>query len=164
MEYFELNSDKLIVTDPCYNRGTWCQGIVENCLPGKWFCYIVNDGGDVAELHAVHEKYRKRHLYTETKAPFEIGVDSGQAGVFDESLYPVGECGDYGDLNTFYGRACDATEKSHNVGLITEGAVSRSGYGDGGYDAYIGTAYATDDHGGKCVSIRIVFIEEDDDE
>ena len=162
MEYFELKSDTLVVTDPCYNRDTISNdagGIIKNCLPGKWFCFTTimkNMGTRVSELHILHEKYlTAHHLYSELDAPFDVSVDSGQAGVFDAEQYPHGETGDYGDETTFYGRACAATEHGLS-GVITEGFVSRSGFGDGGYPAFIGI---TNDQ--KCVSVRVVFIDEE---
>lgn len=27
---FEVSSDKLVISDPCYNLGTWCMGTVPN--------------------------------------------------------------------------------------------------------------------------------------
>lgn len=166
-ESFSVEGGKLMVTDPCYNRGTWCQGTVENVQDGRWKGKLVLSDEDdwgtrVAELHAFHEDWEG--INADRPCEFEVGVDSGQAGVFSEALYPSDETGDYGDRDSFYGRACEATlgknypEDRVYGGVITEGIVSSSGYGDGGYEAFTGIARE------KVVAIKIVFIPEEEEE
>lgn len=33
---FQMTADTVIVTDPCYNLGTWCQAQIENVQQGTW--------------------------------------------------------------------------------------------------------------------------------
>lgn len=33
---FEVTSDKLVISDPCYHLGTWCMGTLSNVEPGLW--------------------------------------------------------------------------------------------------------------------------------
>lgn len=33
---FDVHSGELIVSDPCYSLGTWCQGKLENVRNGEW--------------------------------------------------------------------------------------------------------------------------------
>lgn len=86
-----LLKDKAIVSDPCYGLNTWCQGIVENVLPGKYECFLTTvDEGEfgirVAAIEVTHKDYVDKDLiYTPEK--FEVGVDSGQAGIFDYDYY-----------------------------------------------------------------------------
>lgn len=169
---FEVTGTKLMVTDPCYTRGTWswCQGVVENVLPGKWRARAdFQDNGQtggwgdrVAVLEAHHEGFLRSYIDRRwERCSFEVGVDSGQAGIFDESRYPQGETGDYGSKGSFYNDCCETTLGEHMFGSVQGmGVVSRSGYGDGGYVAHV----ARDDEG-HVVAVKVTFIggEDDDD-
>ena len=31
---------KVMVSDPCYKLGTWCQGVLENVKSGIWEAYL----------------------------------------------------------------------------------------------------------------------------
>ena len=33
---FHLSGTQLRVSDPSYEKDTWCSGVVENCQPGTW--------------------------------------------------------------------------------------------------------------------------------
>lgn len=158
---FELGSCAFI-TDPCYSRGTWCMGEVKT-KPGVWYtAALMSDEGSwgmrVKTLLAWHESSDDFTAeYTLNKLPFEVGVDSGQAGIFCESIYPDGDTtGEYGDLNAFYGKACAASDTGSAFGIVDgRGVCSESGYGDGGY-----SAFAKFD-GDECVAIRIEFIPDE---
>lgn len=219
MTTFNLTSTQLRVTDPCYEKGTWCADVLENVLPGEWIAekVVASDketggwGDRIAELCIWHSDYIGNvdaHELTE----IHVGVDSGQAGFFDESQYPEGETGEYLDLDTFYGKVCAGTagkERTWEEPLYTEemirkmeavyteanelsneqvraiidsmrtavrtrsehdhlgianvgfGVATASGYGDGGYNCYVGR-----NNKGEIVAARIVFIgdEEYDEE
>lgn len=82
---------EVMVSDPCYGLGTWCQGIVKNVLPGAYECYVeyCDDGlwgTRVSAIKIIHEGYRFDNLTYKTE-DFEVGVDSGQAGIFDYKYY-----------------------------------------------------------------------------
>lgn len=221
MTVFHLTSSQLRVTDPCYTKGTWCAGVLDNVLPGKWIAEKVvashaqtGWGDRIAELCIWHENYIGNvdaHELTE----IHVGVDSGQAGFFDESQYPEGETGEYGELDTFYGKVCAGTageyrtwqEPLYNEEMIQEmeklyskkfptengqfdeekvralieslrtavrtrsepdylgianvgfGVATHSGYGDGGYQCFVGR-----NENGEIVAARIVFIGDENDE
>lgn len=83
--------NKVMVSDPCYGLNTWCQGIIENVLPGNYDCNIeYKDKGDwgirVSAIQATHVDYDACTL-DEERELFEVGVDSGQAGIFDYDYY-----------------------------------------------------------------------------
>lgn len=167
---FELTGDKLMVTDPCYTRGTWCQGVIDNCVPGFWhaWTHMTTDtdgrGTRVAELEAMAGLAHGGQLTDWVRLDVDVGVDSGQCGVFDDNLYPDGETGEYGDLTTFYGRACAATYYDDPANfkygdVIAEGAVSSSGYGDGGYNAYV-----KKNSDGRVCAVKVVFIGDEDEQ
>ena len=171
MENFEITSGKIRVTDPCYTKDTWCSGVLENCMNGKWFAGKVvwgnaatgGWGNRIAELQIWHESHVGSECYE--NSGIDVGVDSGQAGFFDEGSYPEGETGEYGELDTFYGKICEGTANENYLGIanVGFGVATSSGYGDGGYDCFIRR-----DHEGRIVAAKIVFIsaesEEDEEE
>lgn len=167
---FKVRGDRLMLSDPCYERGTWCQGVVEDVKPGKYVAKVAIEtethgwGPRVAELEAVHQDFTGAPVYS--RLPFEVGVDSGQAGIFDDLIYPEGNRDQGGEFNKdgFYDICCNITLEGGSsccgAGVLLDGGVvSSSGYGDGGY-----AAYAAKDGNGKVVAVKIVFIGEDEDE
>ena len=137
---FEIKSDKVMVSDPCYKIGTWCQGIVGNVKKGKWNAQIfVSDEGDwgnrVAVLIASHNSIKGQIAYTcpnWKEEKFEVGVDSGQAGIFDLKEFHS-DNGDYNDPKSWYKRVCDLTLIGAGGIMDNSGVCSSSGFGDGGY-------------------------------
>jgi len=98
-----------------------------------------------------------------------IGVDSGQCGIFDADNYPGGNStGEYDDKNSFYGKVCELTSNEHGeeadksipyntYGIIDGfGVVSSTGYGDGCY-----TAYGIKNENGELIAVKIVFLEDE---
>jgi len=172
---FEVVSGKVMISDPCYKPETWCQGSVE-AANGQWFpgTQIVNLGGwghRVVELHAHHEDFCRDSFKREMgelppaeweHLPIDVGVDSGQCGIFDFSHYRDDKVveGAYrltkssiGADDEWYGLCCDRTLSFYKWGIIPYGVVSSSGCGDGSYDAY-----AVKNAAGDAIAIKIVFI------
>ena len=161
METFEVTSGKIIITDPCYKFSE------DNVIPaknGKWTASVnTNSQGVIAELIVLHKDF-----YTvnpiEQILTFSCPVDSGQAGVFDADMYSRYQGGKYGDLTTFYGKACHLTcDTEDQSGIVVMdgnamGAVSSSGYGDGDYE--IAGFYAN----GELYGIRVYFDTYSDEE
>ena len=59
--FFEIITGKVIVSDPCYTLGTWCQGVLNKVKCGKWIGYVQRSdegrwGERVAELIACHHE------------------------------------------------------------------------------------------------------------
>lgn len=171
---FNIESGEVIISDPCYDLDTWCMAKVENVKNGEWTAYILqSDEGDWgirnSVLTAFHQDYSKTKGKYWSRVPASIGVDSGQAGIFDAAnfknddivtstpkfSYSVEEDGDL-----WYAMCCDETLYTElNAGVITNGAVSSSGYGDGSYDAF-----TVKDKDGKIIGIKIEFLFEMDEE
>ena len=83
--------EKVMVSDPCYGLGTWCQGVLENVLPGVYDCSVeYSDEGDwgirVVAIEVTHKSCRGKFIVLDLE-DFEVGVDSGQAGIFDYEYY-----------------------------------------------------------------------------
>lgn len=150
-----LLSGEVIVSDPCYEVPTWCQEIIRNVRPGVYDTEAeISDEGDwgqrVKSLTVLHESIKSPvwEFYSNN-----IGVDSGQAGVFCMTSYRnddiVGnlpwltEKGDpFGDHpfrpskesgEGWYVKMCDRTLREEQWGTYDTGVVSSSGYGDGQY-------------------------------
>ena len=116
--YFEVNSDQLVVSDPCYDLGVVCAGIIKDPKKGRWLTNIVvvsdqsDWGGHVAELNSFHDDhYHNRNLIFWKNCNFKVGVDSGQAGMFDLPVFknkelkePYVQAGkkEYNDRNTLH--------------------------------------------------------------
>jgi len=149
MNKFNVISGKICVTDPCYKRGTWCANFDVPAKNGVWVAKVTkNKEGRIKALYAHHEHFGESKL--NEVLPNEVGVDSGQAGIFDSSIYPDGER-DYRDENSFYKKVCNLTDKSWGI-YNNAGVVSRTGYGDGGYEAKCAK------HNNEIVSVKITFI------
>lgn len=152
-----LNLEKGLVdiTDPCYDRDTWCRMNDVAVQPGTWNCYIAktkNKWGTrcaaIIMVHPEHEKANDSVLETPLFVD-EIGVDTGLAGFF------VSPKRDYSDLA--WQEFCDWLFKNEvsgqpTVRLTENSFFSSSGYGDGGYGVY---AHKTN---GVIDAIKIEFI------
>ena len=147
---------RIRVSDPCYDKDTWCAGTIENVLPGEYDCfYILFDDGDwgkrVAELEIRHQDYL--HIYADKAEDIDVGVDSGQCGLYDQDYFEQ-NCGN----EDWYDMACQLTYHKEEIcfqgGTMDEkGFVTSSGYGDGGYVCFTGR-----NRGGKVISVRVEFI------
>ena len=88
---FEVTDNVLVISDPCYEPGTWCMGHIPDVRPGIWaaqigICQDPRWGERVAYLAAYHKDCPDKALLTKYEAHFEVGVDSGQAGIFDRAF------------------------------------------------------------------------------
>lgn len=170
---FQLTSGEVMVSDPCYKRDTWCQTKLAHVKTGEWNAYVREESGDgrIAELIACHSAEDLFCMENKwEKQPFVIGVDSGQAGFFDERNYRNDatsldmhdyfghEEGDRREGDRWYGVCCNLTLSRLGAGVLEGGVVSSTGYGDGGYALY------TVEEDGEVVAMKIVFIEDVDDE
>lgn len=85
--------NKVMVSDPCYSVGTWCQGVLENVKSGTWNCAYGFDEDEerVFYIHLSHNFLSEREIedamVDSEAADFEVGVDSGTAGVYDYDYY-----------------------------------------------------------------------------
>lgn len=152
-------SNKVMVSDPCYSVGTWCQGVVENVLPGTYNCYILNGmtgwGDRIKELYVTNSNRPISREEINILMGFEVGVDSGIAGIFDYDYYEKYHKDSHDDAyNAWFDKY---VLKNHPDFRITSdlGVWSRSGVGDGGYDCFTHI-----DSEGYIDAIRIVFISD----
>lgn len=176
---FEVTSGALTLSDPYNTPDTWCIGELDNARNGTWIAEIeyLDDadwGRRVSLLRAWHQDFAAA-VASKTKDDhwiyrddLDIGVDSGQAGIFDRAFFDHTPRGDYYDKASFYGAACELTyrqlpkegEEMFTAGvLMGRGVVSSSGVGDGYYDAYV-----YKDESGAIVGAMIVYLYDGDEE
>jgi hypothetical protein len=158
----ELNS-KVYVTDPCYEDDNDVQARLSNVKSGVYDCFIErkdrndNWGIRVQYFVVVLQEFSEQvdDLAFEYDSETSIGVDSGQAGVFNAAYFKKNR-----KSEDWYDDVCDYTLEENFAGCIDDqGFVSRSGYGDGCYDLY--TVTDADD---KIVAIKVVFVDDYDED
>lgn len=178
----DFSSGNVVVSDPCYELGTWCQHILTGVKTGRWIATkTLSDEGDwgvrVAQLEAYIDEEPKDEDFTHLQNA-DIGVDSGQAGFFEKDGYrnasllngktfslhsffmPKPEDSkEKQDSDVFYGACGALTLSSEQAGVFPGSVVSSSGYGDGSYDLYVRR-----DAEGEITAMRLVFIGDDEEE
>ena len=154
-------SSRIKITDPCYLAEEWCCNEAY-ILPGIYKCEAVEKycgdwGNRISELRIRHIDYPD--VMCLEIFPWSVEVDSGQAGFFDDAFYQNDTVFEelpapgfaIGDL--WYRHVCDITLSKMSAGVLPYGAVSSSGFGDGGY-----TCYTHADENGVIDFAFIVFI------
>ena len=168
-------SNEVMVSDPCYTVGTWCQHKLTNVLPGEYQTKVMKFqdpmwGNRCSFIIAVHKDHNTEDKLNWRKVVADIGVDSGQAGVFSMDTYRKDEVfvtgisehskryGQYSkkeqEGEEWYGHICDLTDNSERWGTYSNGIVSSSGIGDGSYELRVAK------HKGKIVGILLDFFME----
>ncbi len=149
METIEIKSGKITFSDPCYELGTWC-AIHDFPFPNGTY-RVVSKGTNKTDGWGT--RTAELIIYNVDKVPenegremdiwwngldTEVGVDSGQAGIYDSQYYEKFHSKDNVDED-WYNKVGDITLRERQYGVLdNQCVVSRSGYGDGGYMAYIG--------------------------
>lgn len=159
-------SDTVMVSDPCYSMDVWCKHKLTGVLPGEYFTTVMKSdegawGTRIGLLVAVHKDYIEDSLTWRTVKEADIGVDSGQCGIFslegyrDDSLFP--ESSRFGfdesqEGDRWYGHMCDRTLNQEQWGTYDTGVVSSTGYGDGSYRLLVAK------HNGTIVGIGVDYL------
>jgi len=172
---FENISGRFAISDPCYDIDVWCRGELSGVKKGMWNAEVgIYDAGDwgkkVALLIVTHVDYDDdaEGDYISKIADFEVGVDSGQAGIFDVSHYRDDSVFDDGAVEDgqaekggiWYDHCCSITlDPTNHAGIIPYGAVSSSGYGDDGYDCTFWL-----DSNNEIIKVVITFIVKEDED
>jgi len=161
---FEIVSNKATISDPCYEPGIWCAAVLDNVLNGTWTAVVATCEDDrIDRLIAFHGKSERVAPWD--IVPIMIGVDSGQAGIFDAAHYQDDEVAMTVEKigpeiicpeEPWYSMCCDRTlNTEHSADVVPFGCVSSSGYGDGSYHCYV-----KKDGQGYIVGIMVEFISE----
>ena len=166
------------VSDPCYDNDVWCKTKLTDVLPGNYNVFVEKGdesgwGMRVKSLRVIHEDFSDTNMWEEHS---EIGVDSGQAGIFCETSYrndtiaesivtPVVDfniTGNDGEGDVWYLKMCKFTLSDDQCGIYETGVVTSSGIGDGGYPLDI-----IREKNGYIVGMKITYLfdeEEEEDE
>lgn len=144
--------NKVVVSDPCYTLDGKLQQILD-VKAGEYNVSLSkhdnNDGWGIrcSVLKVVHvDSFHPSSSFLNWEKVGRIGVDSGQAGIFDVETYrndklEIKTAGtfvpDNGDGEAWYGKMCDLTCGDEQWGAYDNGVVSSSGYGDGMYEVYV---------------------------
>jgi hypothetical protein len=150
-------SDEVIVTDPCYTEDTWCNAKLKNVKDGNYFAFAKKVDCDgwgtrISKLSVIHEEHLKENLKWVRVRNTDIGVDSGQCGIFSLDTFRKDDI--FATKSEFYkkfpslqdkalpgeswyGHMCDRTLEGEGWDTYFKGVVSRSGFGDGSYDLYV---------------------------
>ena len=110
-------TNKVIISDPCYERGNKYSKQIDTMLAGEYECFIQYEEDEeessyprvkcIGIIHIDCKEQLNWELCTS-----EIGVDSGIAGIFCESIYPLDKTGDYFD--NFNNKCTDLTNQNMN--------------------------------------------------
>ena len=152
--------NKVIMSDPCYDIDGGV--LVTDIEPGKYFCFVRKDDNynRNAYVVAVHEHFYRPNMKDIWVTPADvveasgkrgircengcdIGVDSGQAGIYDYDEFINHEKErDYNNTEHWYRQVCETTDGKDRAGIIHgKGVTSSSGWGDGCYYSYILSLY-----------------------
>lgn len=138
---FLVESGKIVVSDPCYEKGIWCAYIID-AENGCWNAYLPLDGNRPDILYAFLDGYGTDCFSEELDGA--AGVDSGQMSIWDAD--------DYTNERNRYESICDDT-LDHNYSIQKYGVASSTKYGDGGYPVDVYYAEGSN----KAVGIAIDF-------
>lgn len=144
---FMVESGKLIVTDPYYkvDEEAELQIVLLNVKNGNWTASISYTPDEVVKnlfvFYGEKKPSGKWHVCDK-----QIGVDSAQAGIFDFKTFGRNEAIQFDEVV-----ASDA-----QGGVVSDGAVSMSGYGDGMYEVKVKYSISK-----KVVGVMIDFVDEE---
>jgi len=168
-------SENVMVSDPCYTPDTWCQTKLDNVLPGLYNVEVERHdegtgwGVRVSSITVIHKDYEDTDDWEQHS---EVGVDSGQCGVFCMTSYRNDEIAEgittptldnpfvlpYNDKggDKWYEKICHFTLCEPQWGLYDTGVVSSSGIGDGLYPLDVMM------DGDKIVGMRLEYLGNSD--
>ena len=160
---FKVSCGQIRVSDPCYEKDSDSGLTVDNVLNGQWFAYFdyAQTANYVARFFAVHSDYYRDASVYDLKEIGCVGVDSGQLSMFDKVYYDENQGGEYGELDTFYGKCCKITEDKDCGVLDNVGVVSSSGYGDGSYTVCV---CLNNEGCVTCVYVEFICNEDEEEE
>ncbi|WP_172372174.1 SMI1/KNR4 family protein [Sporosarcina jiandibaonis] len=144
---FMVESGKLIVTDPYYkvDEEAELQIVLLNVKNGNWTASISYNPDEVVKnlfvFYGEKKPSGKWHVCDK-----QIGVDSAQAGIFDFKTFGRDESIQFDEV----------VASNAQGGVVSDGAVSMSGYGDGMYEVKVKYNISK-----KVVGVMIDFVDED---
>lgn len=144
---FTVEGNELIVMDPYYGleEDTDLQLILSNVKSGNWTAAIIYTEDEWVKQLLVFEGDKKRSGKWHRQEQ-SIGVDSALVGIFDLTAYRQNQATEFETV----------VSSDDQAGIVSFGAVSTSGFGDGLYDVDI--QY---DVSRQIVGVRVNFAEDE---
>ncbi|WP_339148807.1 MULTISPECIES: SMI1/KNR4 family protein [unclassified Sutcliffiella] len=144
---FIVESGKLIVTDPYYNvdEEAELQIVLLNVKNGCWTASVSYTTDEVVKnlfvFYGEKKPSGKWHVCDK-----QIGIDSAQAGIFDFKTFVKNEAIQFDEI----------VSSDAQGGVVSDGVVSMSGYGDGLYEVKVKYNISK-----KVVGVMIDFADEE---
>ena len=139
---------EVMVSDPGYSEPTWCQVKLDSVKPGQYNAYHkTHDAGDwgirSSMILVIHQDHNDDDLTWDLEDG-EVGVDSGQAGIFSYETYRKDGLEIEVPTVGYDGRSfewLDSIMKDKEDGgdwylKMTKMTLTTDGLGDGGYQLY----------------------------
>lgn len=170
---FNLDENKLVISDPSIPLKE-TNNLISPVKTGKWNAYVgkrefvFGDGkrGErCTRLNVYHESLSPDKIsgIEWEKGQFDIGIDTGQVGVFSPKVFRNDDILDnkpkFDTNDPWYDMCCDITLGNNKAGVVKGGVVSSSGFGDGYYDF----KYSTDSDD-NINAVTIIFIGEEENQ
>ncbi len=154
--------NKVTVSDPCYESGTWCAVTLNKVLEGEFKCYIKEKkygtwGSRVTEMVAIHNNYINAVREDNYEYCIDVCVDSGTMSIADTVYYDNTHNNDDYSEEWYQREVCEATCGDDNIDYnIADNQcfISTSGIGDGQYPVY--GAFDSED---RLYAIKVVFLD-----
>jgi hypothetical protein len=168
---FNVSTGKVVVSDPDYKLGTWCQAVLENVKNGIWTATVVQATVGVwgrlnVVLTALHETEVDFGATDWILSESQIGADRPKVGIYDSDFFgnddktgpiqnkfglPIQKKGD-----KFKVANSDLVDCKNGAGVFESGVVSLSGLGVGVYPLEI-----LINEKEEIIGMRIVFIDDE---
>lgn len=159
---------KVIMTDPCYELGTWCTETIENMRAGEYVacaavCEEESDdwcAGRIMAQYVLPEGMTIEEFKGRSQKFTDIGVDSATAGIFDYDFFKEAKKKD--DTLYMQEHFFNVQHESSSIWTLGtpcgRGIVTTSGVGDGSYPV----SFVLED--GEVIALGITFIEEEEED
>lgn len=128
-------SNHVVISDPCYRKAMAAANLAD-VMSGKYHCYVLRDKTGVRMMVAMHEQHPLWNFVAEWEPKeTEVAVDSGQCGIYDDSIFPeIPYANDGKNTSSLLCECSDVSMGINDAGIVSgKGFNSSSGGSDGGY-------------------------------
>jgi len=149
---WHCQSGNIRITDPCYDRNSSYNLLIDNIITGIWNAKITYELYDffftndkytekISSLLTWHYDYDVFSSKDWQKYSYGIITNTAQVGVFDDMYYPINDTGTY-YKNTFYRKCCNNATSKNKFGLVAYnnkyfGVNTAIEFGNGIFPIYI---------------------------
>jgi len=139
-------TEKVVVSDPSYELGTWCSGILDGVLEGKYIIdyFKAEDRWDGHTMVLTHESMAFDDIGLPTiKLPMDIGMDGGMVAIAPFAVWksddnvPEGLEINYGWEPKWFTSLIPLDSLGLSYRVVNDVLCSSSGYGDGAASLFV---------------------------